>query len=352
MIAMPIAGRLTDKTGVGRIVPAGLVIVALSFARPDPAAAATRPTGCSAPCCSCMGLGMGFDDDADVLRRDADAAPVRRSPARSTTLNIIQQVGASIGTAVMSVILTAALHGPLPAAAAAGGTGSAPVGRRTCRAQVARPDGRARSAHTFWWALALIVPSRSSSRSLLPTPQAGADRGLRRRRRACADARIGESAKRFAKRPRMAPAEPAAAMARQALASGHALRRHHPRRHHPVRRRRPGRCRRAEGEHRGADRGRRARLRRHRHDGRGRRARRARSARGGRARSSRPPTAACRSSVGVSVRHRRRRRSTTPPTRPTAGAGARHVPAAARLPRRRGRGRRLLRRASPPAACR
>src|SRR3954447_2823946 len=31
MVAMPIAGRLTDRTGVGRIVPVGLVIVALSF---------------------------------------------------------------------------------------------------------------------------------------------------------------------------------------------------------------------------------------------------------------------------------------------------------------------------------
>ena len=31
MVAMPIAGRLTDMTGVGRIVPVGLVIVAVSF---------------------------------------------------------------------------------------------------------------------------------------------------------------------------------------------------------------------------------------------------------------------------------------------------------------------------------
>ena len=31
MVAMPIAGRLTDRTGVGRIVPVGLAIVALSF---------------------------------------------------------------------------------------------------------------------------------------------------------------------------------------------------------------------------------------------------------------------------------------------------------------------------------
>ena len=31
MIAMPIAGQLTDRTGVGRIAPVGLVFVALSF---------------------------------------------------------------------------------------------------------------------------------------------------------------------------------------------------------------------------------------------------------------------------------------------------------------------------------
>jgi predicted MFS family arabinose efflux permease len=31
MVAMPIAGRLTDRTGIGRIVPVGLAIVALSF---------------------------------------------------------------------------------------------------------------------------------------------------------------------------------------------------------------------------------------------------------------------------------------------------------------------------------
>ena len=57
-----------------------------------------------------MGLGMGFAMMPLMSGRDADAAPRRRSPARRTTLNIIQQVGASIGTAVMSVILTVALQ--------------------------------------------------------------------------------------------------------------------------------------------------------------------------------------------------------------------------------------------------
>ena len=37
MLAMPIAGRLTDRTGVGRIVPVGLVLVGAVVPRADPA---------------------------------------------------------------------------------------------------------------------------------------------------------------------------------------------------------------------------------------------------------------------------------------------------------------------------
>jgi predicted MFS family arabinose efflux permease len=51
MIAMPIAGRLTDRTGVGRIVPVGLVIVGVAFLG-SRSSAPTRPTGCSARSCS------------------------------------------------------------------------------------------------------------------------------------------------------------------------------------------------------------------------------------------------------------------------------------------------------------
>ena len=52
MVAMPIAGRLTDRTGVGRIVPVGLVIVAPLVPRADPARGRHVLLGASAPCCS------------------------------------------------------------------------------------------------------------------------------------------------------------------------------------------------------------------------------------------------------------------------------------------------------------
>ena len=56
----------------------------------------------------------------------------------------------------MSVILTAALQDRLGGSA---GGAARRHGRGPAAAQVARPDGRARSAHTYWWAVALIIPA-------------------------------------------------------------------------------------------------------------------------------------------------------------------------------------------------
>src|SRR5215217_3714060 len=104
MIAMPIAGRLTDRTGVGRIVPVGLVVVGVSFLALTQLAADTSYWVFGAAL-FVMGLGMGFtmmptfSGAMQTLRRAAIARA-------STTLNIEQQVGASIGTAVLSVLLT------------------------------------------------------------------------------------------------------------------------------------------------------------------------------------------------------------------------------------------------------
>ena len=47
MISMPIAGRLTDRTGMGRIVPVGLVLVACPSSG-SPNCRPTRRTGSSA----------------------------------------------------------------------------------------------------------------------------------------------------------------------------------------------------------------------------------------------------------------------------------------------------------------
>ena len=164
MIAMPIAGRLTDKTGVGRIVPVGLVVVGLSVPRASRSSRATRPTGCSAPSLFVMGLGMGFtmmptfSGAMQTLRRAAIARA-------STTLNINQQVGASIGTAVLSVMLTAEIDQP-----SCGGGGGGGIGRTlppAVRERVA-PELADAFGATFWYALALIVVAFVVAIVLLP----------------------------------------------------------------------------------------------------------------------------------------------------------------------------------------
>ena len=81
----------------------------------------------------------------------------------STTLNINQQVGASIGTAVLSVLLVNALASKRAARAA-----SAPPPRSRPRcARIARPMAEAFGS-TFWWALGLVAIAFVVALALLP----------------------------------------------------------------------------------------------------------------------------------------------------------------------------------------
>jgi EmrB/QacA subfamily drug resistance transporter len=162
MIAMPIAGQLTDRTGVGRIVPFGLLVVGLSFLGLTQLAADTSYWLLGADL-FLMGLGMGFtmmptfSGAMQTLRR----AAVSRA---STTLNIEQQVGASIGTAVLSVLLAHELTSRL-GGGAGGGIGAAVP--PDVRARVAPAMAEAFGA-TFWYALALVVVALIVASVLLP----------------------------------------------------------------------------------------------------------------------------------------------------------------------------------------
>jgi EmrB/QacA subfamily drug resistance transporter len=162
MIAMPIAGRLTDRTGVGRIVPVGLVIVGLSFLGLTRLTAHTSYWLMGADL-FLMGAGMGatmmptFSGAMQTLRR----ASIARA---STTLNINQQVGASIGTAVLSVLLAHELSSRLPGGSGGGIGAAVPAG---VRERIAPPMAEAFAA-TFWYALALVMVAFVVAIVLLP----------------------------------------------------------------------------------------------------------------------------------------------------------------------------------------
>jgi EmrB/QacA subfamily drug resistance transporter len=162
MVVMPIAGRLTDMTGVGRIVPVGLVLVGLSFLWLTQLGAHTSYWLLGADL-FVMGAGMGatmmptFSGAMQTLRR----AAISRA---STTLNIEQQVGASIGTAVLSVLLAHELTSRLGGGGGGGIARAIPPGLRE-RVAPAMADA---FGATYWWALALVAVALVVATVLLP----------------------------------------------------------------------------------------------------------------------------------------------------------------------------------------
>ncbi len=176
MLAMPLAGQLADRTGPGRIVPFGLVTIIASVLWWTQIGPATSYVATSIDL-FIFGAGMGFtmmpvfSGAMQTMRREAVARG-------TTTLNILQQTGASIGTAVLSVVLASALSSNL------GGHGGGHGGLNGV-AQLP-PGVQHRVAplmadafgHTFWWALGLLAVAFVASLVLpksRPAPAAAAE---------------------------------------------------------------------------------------------------------------------------------------------------------------------------------
>src|SRR3954449_6198607 len=104
MVTMPIAGTLSDRVPVGRIVPFGLLLITGGmFALTQ--ITSTTPYPQLITVLFIMGLGMGLTMMPIMTSalRTLRASEVARG---STLLNIVQQIASSVGVAVMSVVLT------------------------------------------------------------------------------------------------------------------------------------------------------------------------------------------------------------------------------------------------------
>ncbi|WP_127498932.1 DHA2 family efflux MFS transporter permease subunit [Actinoplanes solisilvae] len=109
VLTMPIAGMLADKIPVGRTVPFAMALIAVGFfgfTQVD------TDTSYVFLCGSLfvMGLGMGGTMMPIMTSALRTLQPVEVARG-STLVNILQQIGGSIGTAIMSVILTSRLNG-------------------------------------------------------------------------------------------------------------------------------------------------------------------------------------------------------------------------------------------------
>jgi MFS family permease len=114
MLTMPIAGMLADKVPVGRTVPFAMALIAAGFFTFTQVG---TDTSYWLLCGSLFVMGLGMGGTMMPIMTSALRTLTNHEVARGSTLtNILQQIGGSVGSAIMSVILTSRLDGsdPIP----------------------------------------------------------------------------------------------------------------------------------------------------------------------------------------------------------------------------------------------
>jgi MFS family permease len=172
-LMMPLAGRVTDRTGPGRVVIAGLLVTLVAIFSLTQVGAHTSYVLLGATL-FVMGLGLG----ATMMPAMSAAYQTltRSQVARATSgLSIIQRVGGSIGVALLSVVLTRQFTDHLAPIGGKTGLAAAQSVPASARAHV-EPILASAFGHTFWWALIIVacalVPAAFLSRKPVSPPQA------------------------------------------------------------------------------------------------------------------------------------------------------------------------------------
>jgi EmrB/QacA subfamily drug resistance transporter len=167
--AMPLAGRLTDRGAAGVVVPVGIVL-AMAGTLAYTQLAADSSIAVLAVALFVIGLGLG----ATIMPSMTAAyrsLPRSEVPAATSALNTIQRLGASIGTAVLAVVLQRSITSEAPGLGGAALGPLSPGDREHAAAALAQAFG-----DTFWVALALItvalVPALLLARTREPAPAA------------------------------------------------------------------------------------------------------------------------------------------------------------------------------------
>ncbi|HSS37807.1 MAG TPA: MDR family MFS transporter, partial [Polyangia bacterium] len=146
-MAMPIAGRLTDRLGAGRVEPFGVIVACLGTGvYTQITASSSYGLLAVALWVRGVGLGMTMMPSMAAAYQTLNRAAV---PRATSTINIIRTIGGSLGTAVLTVVLQRQIVAQVP-----GATGE--LGALSGGAGVAEPLAAA-FAHTFWWAVALTA---------------------------------------------------------------------------------------------------------------------------------------------------------------------------------------------------
>ncbi|MCO6003373.1 DHA2 family efflux MFS transporter permease subunit [Actinoallomurus purpureus] len=153
-ITMQITGRLSDRVSPGRLVPVGIALASSGFLVFTTQVHADTPYWHLIAPLVVTGVGVGMTI-MPAMTAATRNVPSEQVPGASTALNITQQVSAALGTALISVLLAAAMRDRLPDAADRG-TGAVRALATPARHAIA-PRLADAFQHTYVWAVVLMV---------------------------------------------------------------------------------------------------------------------------------------------------------------------------------------------------
>jgi EmrB/QacA subfamily drug resistance transporter len=166
-IGMNVAGRLTDRIGAGRVVPVGLLILALGTI-PYATIGGSTSYGILMAGLFVRGLGLGGTMMPAMAAAYATLDSGAEVPRATPMLNVLQRIGGSIGVAILTVILENSLQSEVSGATGGRGIpggGDGAVGGTlpdAVRERLVDPLGAAFS-HAYTWSLvgilAALVPA-------------------------------------------------------------------------------------------------------------------------------------------------------------------------------------------------
>jgi EmrB/QacA subfamily drug resistance transporter len=153
-MAMPLAGRLTDRVGGGRVAVVGLAILTIGTI-PFAFLGAETSYPLLALLLVLRGLGIGGSMMPAMAAAYATLAS-SAVPRATSALNVVQRIGGSMGTALLAVMLQGEIRDRLGSRGGPAASGTLERLPDDVRARVAEPLASAFGA-TFWWAVGMSV---------------------------------------------------------------------------------------------------------------------------------------------------------------------------------------------------
>jgi EmrB/QacA subfamily drug resistance transporter len=150
------AGAVTDRVGPRRVVPFGILLMAVATV---PFAFVTTSTSEAWLAVTLfvrgLGLGLSMMPVTAAAYYDLSHAEI---PKASTVMNIVRLIGGSVATATFAVVLERQIISNLTAAGVKAPGGSAGIIGATAKLPPAVADPVAAAfAHTFWWSVGAIM---------------------------------------------------------------------------------------------------------------------------------------------------------------------------------------------------